>query len=125
MSGTPITLEWLAGIAMGLVTFGLGMFYALSARIDKAIDQARVTDQAFATFRQYVAENYVRSDGMTSMKMELKSEIQELRSEWKADTQRRDARAERSEQEIMTQLANIKDSMTRLAGDKRTRATDA
>jgi hypothetical protein len=119
-----ITLEWLVGIAMALGGIGMGMFYAINARIDKSDDQKRYQEQQFALFRQYVAENYVRLDGMTSMRVELKSAIQELRAEWMADTQRRESRAERSEQEIMTQLATIKDSMARLAGDKRTRAGD-
>lgn len=120
-----MSIEWLVGTALVLCSIGMGMFYNLAARIDRLSEQQRATDRELAVTRQNVAETYVRADGMTLLRTELKAAIHELRGEWMADTQRRESRAERSEADILRQLAEIKDSMARIVGDKRTRAGDA
>ena len=120
-----VTVEWLVGVALVMIGVGMGMFYALSARLDRLQEQLRAAERDLAEARRFSAETYVRADGMSALRTELKTAIHELRNEWMNDTQRREARAERTEADIMGQLAAIKDSMSRLAGDKRTRAGDA
>lgn len=120
-----LTVEHAAGLMLVLIGVGMGMFYALSARIDRLAEQVRAVERELSEARRSVAETYVRIDGMTQLRSELKSAIVDLRNEWMADTQRREARAERSEIDILAQLAAIKDSMARLSGDKRTRSGDA
>lgn len=120
-----VTVEWLVGVAMVMIGVGMGMFYALSGRLDRVQEQLRAAERDLAESRRFAAETYVRADGMALLRTELKSAIHDLRNEWMSDTQRREARAERTEADILAQLAMIKDSMSRMVGDKRTRAGEA
>lgn len=120
-----VTVEWLVGVAMVMIGVGMGMFYALSGRLDRVQEQLRAAERDLAEARRFAAETYVRADGMALLRTELKTAIHDLRNEWMTDTQRREARAERTEADILAQLAGIKDSMSRMVGDKRTRAGDA
>lgn len=119
-----LTVEWAAGISMVLIGIGMGMFYALSARLDRLGEQLRATERDLARAQQAAAETFVRNDGFVGLRAELKAAIHDLRTEWMADTQRREVRMERSERDILDQLAAIRDSMARLSGDKKTRAGD-
>lgn len=124
MSGTPLTLEWLVGAVMSLLAVGLGFFYWVAGRLDASGRSQQDVERALASYREYAATTFVRSDGLHALRAELTGAITALRTEVRADAERSVERSERAEAEIKRQLAEIKDSMLRLAGDRRTRSTD-
>lgn len=110
-----LTVEWAVGIAFLLLGVGMAMFYNMSAQI-------RAMETAFAAYREQVALTYVRASGLETLRAELTGSIALLRAEVKADAEKSATRAEQQTRALETKLEDIRESMSRISGQKPTRA---
>lgn len=111
----PLTVEWALGIALLLLGIGLAMFYNLDGKI-------QLVTKEFAAYRENVALTFVRVNGLDSLRAELTGSIALLRAEVKADAEKSANRAEAQTKELSAKLEEIRDSMSRISGQKHTRA---
>lgn len=130
-----VTFEWLFGAGFTVLGVAMAALSRLQSDLDKRISEVRdevgkngerigTLERGVLEFKADVARECVRTPALDSLRSELAGLIERMRCEVKQDSEKAATRAETTANTILRELATLTDSLLRIQGQRRTRATD-